>query len=87
MIGNLIKEINIGKKKVLSKILKSALDIIDLDLRLKLNKLRVDKTFNPDGNNNYNRNNHHLLSPSPFFPPNFLTRLIAATSTITKKFF
>ena len=70
VIGNLIKEIEIGKKKDLIKILKDAPDIIDLELRSRLNMLRDDETFNPDGNNN---NNNNLLPPPPppSFPPNF----------------
>ena len=69
VIGNLIKEIDIGKKKDLSKILKGAQDIIDLELRSRLNRLRDDETFNPDDNNSNNNNN--LPPPPPFFPPNF----------------
>ena len=38
--GNFIKEIDIGKKKYINKILKGAPDIIDLELRLRLNRLR-----------------------------------------------
>ena len=68
VIGNLIKEIEIGKKKDLIKILKDAPDIIDLELRSRLNMLRDDETFNPDGNNN---NNNNLPPPPPFFPPYF----------------
>ena len=68
VIGNLIKEIEIGKKKDLSKILKDAPNIIDLELRSRLNILRDDETFNPDGNNN---NNNNLPPPPPFFPPYF----------------
>ena len=76
-IGNLIKEINIGKKKDLRKILKDAPDIIDLELSSRLNRLRNDETFNLDGNNNNNKNNDNnnnslLPPPSPsFFPQNF----------------
>ena len=40
VIGNFIKEIDISKKKYISKILKGAPDIIDLELRLRLNRLR-----------------------------------------------
>ena len=70
VIGNLIKEIDIPEKKDLSKILKGAPDIIGLKLRSRLNRLRDDETFNPDGNNN---NNNNLLPPPPppSFPPNF----------------
>ena len=77
VIGNLIKEINIGKKKDLSKILKDAPDIIDLELSSRLNRLRNDETFNLDGNNNNNNknnnNNNSLLPPpsSSFSPQNF----------------
>ena len=71
VIGNLIKEIDIAKKKDLSKILKGAPDIIDLKLRLRLNRLRDDETFNPDGNNNNNSNNLLPPLPPPSFPPNF----------------
>ena len=84
VIGNLIKEIDIGKKKDLSKILKGALDIIDIELRSRLNRYRDDEIFNPDGNNNNNNYRHHLHH-------NFFTKLwarsIAKTSTITDKFF
>ena len=69
VIGNLIKQIDIGKKKDLSKILKGTPDIIDLELRSRLNKLRDDETFNPDGNNN---NNNLPSPPAPsFFAPSF----------------
>ena len=40
VIGNFIKEIDIGKKKDISKISKGALDIIDLELTSRLNRLR-----------------------------------------------
>ena len=43
MIGHFIKEIDIGKKKDMSKISKSALDIVDLELRSRLNRLRDDE--------------------------------------------
>ena len=81
VIGNLIKKTDIGKKKDLSKTLKGALGIIDLELRLRLNRLRDDETFNPDSNNNNNNNNnnsdnnnnndnnHNLLPPPPPSPP------------------
>ena len=85
LIGNLIMEIDIGKKKHLSKMLKGAPDILDLELRLKLNRLRDDEIFNPDRNNNNNNNN--LPPPLPSFSTKFCTKLIAATSTITDKFF
>ena len=80
MIGNLIKEINVGKKKDLSKTLEGAPDIIDLELRSRLNRHLDDKTFNPDGSNNINNNNNinnhnnnNLPPPPPpsFSPPNF----------------
>ena len=78
VIGNLIKKTDIGKKKDLSKTLKGALGIIDLELRMRLNRLRDDETFNPDSNNNNNNNsdnnnnndnNHNLLPPPPPSPP------------------
>ena len=87
LIVNLIMEIDIGKKKHLSKMLKGAPDILDLELRLKLNRLRDDKIFNPDRNNNNNNNNNNLPPPLPSFSTKFWTKLIAATSTITDKFF
>ena len=65
MIGNLIKEIDVGKKEDLSKVLKGASDIIDLELRSRLNKLRDNETFNLDGSNN--NNNLLPLPPQPFF--------------------
>ena len=71
VIGNLIKEIDIGKKKDLSKILKGALDIIDIELRSRLNRYRDDETFNPDGNNINNNNN---LPPPP--PPKFFHKIL-----------
>ena len=43
VIGNLIKEIDIGKKKDLSKILKGAPGIIDLELMLRLKGLEMIK--------------------------------------------
>ena len=43
VIGNLIKEIDIGKKKDLSKILKGAASIIDLELMLRLKGLEMIK--------------------------------------------
>ena len=76
VIGNLTKEIDLGNKKDLSKILKGALDIIDLELMLRLNRVRGDETFNSDHNNNNNNdnNNNNLppsLPPAPSFLPNF----------------
>ena len=74
VIGNLIKEIDIGKKKDLSKILKGAPGIIDLELMLRLNRVRDDKTFNADRNNNNDNNNNNLPPtppPAPYFLPNF----------------
>ena len=71
MIGNLIKEIDVGKKEDLSKVLKGAPNIIDLELGSRLNKLWDNETFNPDGNNNNNNNNLSPPPPWPFFPPNF----------------
>ena len=74
VIGNLIKEMDIGKKKDLSKILKGAPGMIDLELMLRLNRVRDDKTFNPDRNNNNDNNNNNLPPtppPAPYFLPNF----------------
>ena len=76
MIGKLIKEIDVGKKKGLYKVLKGALDIIDLELTSRLNRLRDDETFNSDGNNknddnNNNNNNLPPPPPPPIFSPNF----------------
>ena len=84
MIGKLIKEIDVGKKKGLYKVLKGVPDIIDLELTSRLNRLRDDETFNSDGNNknddnnssnnnNNNNNNNNLPPPPPppIFSPNF----------------
>ena len=40
VIGNLIREVDIGKKEDLSKFLSQAPDVKDLELQSRLNKLR-----------------------------------------------
>ena len=51
VIGSLIREVDIGKKKDLSKILDKATDIRDLELRSGLNKLRDGREFFNRGDN------------------------------------
>ena len=45
IIGSLIKEVDIGKKKDLSKFLDKTPDIRDLEIRSRLNKLREKMNF------------------------------------------
>ena len=62
VIGNLLREVDIGKKKDLSKFLSQALDVKDLELQSRLNKPHSRNEFFNRGNNN-NNNNY------PFIPP------------------
>ena len=69
VIGSLIQEVDIRKKKGLSKFLAKAPNIRDLKVKSRLNKLREkDEFFNKgNDNNNHNSNNnnnnffYHLL--------------------------
>ena len=64
--GNLIPEVDIGKKKDLSKFLSHAPDVKDLELQSRLNKLRSRNEFFNSGDDN-NINNFSFILPSP--PP------------------
>ena len=77
IIGYLIKELVIGKKKDLSKCLDKARDIRDLKIRSRLNKLR-EKNQSSKGGDSGSSNLYHptnLFPPLPpplLLPPNFL---------------
>ena len=63
VIGSLIKEVDIGKKKDLSKFVDKAPDIRDLEIQSRLNKLRGKSEF-------FNRvDNLLLLLLLPIFLP------------------
>ena len=65
--GSLIGEIDIGRKKDLSKFLDKATDIRNLELRSRLNKLRDGREFFNRGDNNNNNNNNN--GGNVFLPP------------------
>ena len=69
VVDSIIRQVDIGKKKDLSKLLKKAPDIKDLELWSKFNKLLAkDDFFNRgnDSNNNNNNSNFYLhLLPNP----------------------
>ena len=67
VIENLIREIDIGKKKDLSKFLSKAPDFRDLEMQSSPNKLRSK-------NNNNNNNNNG-------FPPIYTTSSSTATTS------
>ena len=58
-----MREVNIGKKKDLSKFLDKAADIRDLAIKTRLEKLRDREEFlnNNNNNNNNNSNNKGLI--------------------------
>ena len=62
--GNLNPEVDIGKKKDLSKFLSHAPDVKDLELQSRLNKLRSKNEFFNSGDDN-NINNYPFILPSP----------------------
>ena len=65
-IGSLIQEVDIQKRKVLSKFLAKAPDIRDLAIRPKLNKLHEkDAFFNKGNGNNNNNNNNNFFYDLP----------------------
>ena len=65
VIENLIREIDIGKKKDLSKFLSKAPDFRDLEMQSRPNKLRSKNDFfnKVDNNNNNNNNNNNGFLP------------------------
>ena len=72
VIGNLIREVDIGKKEDLSKFLSQAPDAKDLELQSRLNKLRYRNEFFNGGDDN-NNDNYLFISPSSLpQPPIFL---------------
>ena len=71
LIGSLILEVDIGKKKDWSKLLDKAPDIRDLELRSRFNKLQDGREFfNRENSNNSNNNTNGGLLPPPS-PPRF----------------
>ena len=67
VIGSLIKEVDVGKKKDLSKFSDKAPDITDLEIQSRLNKLsEKNEFFNRGDNNNFFLSNP---SPPPLGPP------------------
>ena len=64
VIGNLICEVDIGKKKDLSKFLSQAPDVKGLELQLMVNKLNSRNEFFDSGDDN---NNYPFIPPPP--PP------------------
>ena len=74
VIGSLIWEVGIGRKKYLSKFLGKAPDIRDLEFRSRINKLRDGRElFNRGDNNNNNNNNNggNVFLPPPPSPHPF----------------
>ena len=65
VIGNFIREVDIGKKKDLSKFLSQVPDVKDLELQLRLNKLRLRNEFFDSGDNNNNNNDPFIAPPPP----------------------
>ena len=74
VIGFLIREVDVGRKKDRSKFLDKAPNIRDLELRTILNKLRNGREFfnRGDNNNNSNSNDNNggnvFLLPPPSLP-------------------
>ena len=70
VIGYLICEIDIGKKKDLSKLLRKAPDVKDLELWSRFTKFNAKDNFlnRRNGANNKNNNNNFLPPPSPPLP-------------------
>ena len=71
VIGSLIKEVDIGKKKNLSKFLYKVSDLRELEIRFRLNKLCEKNGFSEnDNNNNNNKNNgeNNFLPATPSPP-------------------
>ena len=74
VIGPLTWEVDIGRKKDLSKYLDKALDIRDLELKSRLNKLDDGRElFNrgDNSNNNNNSNSENTFLPPPLYPLHF----------------
>ena len=74
LIGSLIREVDIGKKKGLSKFLDKAPDIRDLSLCLDLINSTMERNFfnrGDDNNDNNNNNDGNDFLPPPPSPPNF----------------
>ena len=70
VIGSLIKEVDVGKKKDSSKFLGKAPDIRDLEIQSRLNKLsEANEFFNRRDNNNFFLPNPTSPSLGPLPPP------------------
>ena len=69
VIGNLIREVDIGKKKDLSKFLSQAPDVEDLKLQSRLNKLHSRNEFFNIGGDDNNNNYPFIPPPPPPQPP------------------
>ena len=70
VIGSLIKEVDVGKKKDLSKFLHKAPDIRDLEIQSRLNNLsEKNEFFNRGDNNNFFLPNPPPLPLGPPPPP------------------
>ena len=67
VIGSLLKEMDIGKKYIFSKLISKASSVVDLEIKSRLQQLR---DYNNNlGNNNNNNNNDNFLLPPPPPPP------------------
>lgn len=65
VIGNLVREVDMGKKQDLSKFLSQAPDVKDLELRSRLNNLRSRNEFFNGGDDNNNKNYTFIPPPPP----------------------